>query len=211
MSKRKIGFVLGFVAIMWLCYFIDLIPFVDLGTLGIYPRTVNSLIGIITSPFIHGNLEHLISNTFPFIMLALLFLYTHQKYGFLIFGLIYLCTNILVWIFARSAYHIGASGLVYGLASYLFFSGFYKNNILSIAVSLIVALLYGGLVWGIVPYDNSVSWEAHLFGAISGFVIAVLFRNINQTDEEEHIAKNEAIDNRKTFDDFLEQMKGKNQ
>ncbi|MCB9033562.1 MAG: rhomboid family intramembrane serine protease [Chitinophagales bacterium] len=191
---------------MWLIYLLGFFLKIDLGILGIYPRAINSLLGIITSPFIHGSFEHLISNTFPFIILMLLFLYTHQRYSFLIFGLIYLSTNILVWIFARPAYHIGASGLVYGLASYLFFTGFYRNNMLSIAVSLIVALLYGGLVWGIVPYDSSVSWEAHLFGAICGFVVAILFRNTHQTDDTTDDFE-ENTDDRKSFDKFLEERR----
>lgn len=106
-------------------------------------------------------------------------IYFLQKSFLSAFVFIYLITGLLVWIFARPAYHIGASGIVYGFVSFLFFSGLFRKDNISIALSLIVTFLYGGLVWGIIPGLEGISWESHLFGGITGLIAAYLFRKID--------------------------------
>ena len=150
----------------------------DLIYYGVYPRKVSGLIGILTSSLIHGNenLHHIIDNSIPLFFLSLAVFYFYNKVAYRVFFLIYFCTGIAVWFFARSAYHIGASGLIYGLASFLFFSGVIRQNINLLAISLLVVFLYGSMVWGIFPYDINVSWEAHFFGAVTGLILSFRYR-----------------------------------
>jgi membrane associated rhomboid family serine protease len=103
--------------------------------------------------------------------------YFYRPVAFRVFFLTWIITGILVWLGGRSSYHIGASGLIYGFASFLFFSGIIRNNINLMAISLLVVFLYGGLVWGILPYDYKISWESHLFGALTGLALAITYRN----------------------------------
>jgi len=151
----------------------------DLGSLGILPRTISGLIGIILAPLIHGNVSHLISNTFPLLFLAGTVYYFYTKIAYRVFFEGYFFTNTLVWIFGRPFYHIGASGLVYSLASFLIFYGLFKRDALSIVISAIVILAYGSLIYGIFPQNYSVSWESHLMGAIVGFGSAYRLSRIN--------------------------------
>lgn len=144
--------------------------------LGILPRKFEGLLGIFTSPLIHSNYSHLFSNLFPLILMGLGIFYFYPKSAYKVFAFVYLLTGTLVWIFARSVYHIGASGLVYSFVSYLFFNGIFRTDRKSIALSLIVVLLYGGLVWGILPGLEGISWESHLFGAVSGMIASFIFR-----------------------------------
>jgi membrane associated rhomboid family serine protease len=145
---------------------------------GIYPRKVKGLIGILTSPLIHGNenLHHILDNSIPLFFLSLAVFYFYNKVAYRVFFMIYLFSGLAVWIFARSSYHIGASGLVYGLGSFLFFSGVIRQNINLLAISLLVVFLYGSMVWGIFPYNVNISWEGHFFGALTGFILSFTYR-----------------------------------
>ncbi|RJP69333.1 MAG: rhomboid family intramembrane serine protease [Ignavibacteriales bacterium] len=143
---------------------------------GIYPRNVNSLLGIIFTPFIHSGFSHLISNTIPLFLFGISIAYFYPRSAGWVFPIIYLVTGFLIWSFGREAYHIGASGLVYGFASFLFFSGVIRRDTRSIALALLFVFLYGGMVWGVLPADLRLSWEAHLFGGLTGFVCAFIFR-----------------------------------
>lgn len=148
-----------------------LLPF-DLGQFGIIPRTFSGLIGIGLAPLIHGNYYHLISNTVPlFILLLVLFtFYNKQAFGVIIGSVI--IGGLLVWIFGRSASHIGISGLIYSLAAFLITAGILKKDIKSLLISVLVIVFYGSLVWGVFPGRFGISWEGHLFGAIAGILIA---------------------------------------
>ena len=143
---------------------------------GIYPRTFIGLRGIFFAPLIHSSLEHLFSNLSALLILGtgIYYFFTVRYNHFIFFG-IWIFTNVLVWIFARSSFHVGASGLVYGYASFLFFSGFFTKNTPIVALSLLIALFYGGLIWGLLPLDIKISFESHLAGAISGFVFSIFF------------------------------------
>ncbi len=154
------------------------------------------LIGIFTSPLIHGGFSHLISNTAPLIFMGLGIFYFYPKAAYKVFAIIYFGTGILVWIFAREVYHIGASGIIYGFVSFLFFSGIFRKDNRSIALALIVVFLYGGLIWGVLPVEKGVSWESHLFGGIVGILAAFIFRKVDPPkkyeweDEESEIPAN---------------------
>lgn len=167
---------IGFVTVLWFIKVLELIFDTHLHRMGIFPRQTEGLIGIATSPLIHADLEHLYSNSFPLIILSAGIIYFYPKISFKVFSWIYFATGIWVWAFARESYHIGASGLIYGFASFLFFSGLFRKNRQLIAISLLVIFLYGGLVWGVFPINPRVSHETHLLGAIMGLIVAYSFR-----------------------------------
>ncbi len=142
---------------------------------GNYPLQIKNIYGIFSMHFIHANIEHLASNSIPFLILCTALFYFHRKYALQILVFLAIFTGLSVWLFARSAYHIGASGLVYGIASFLIFSGFIHNNKELTGLAFIVILLYGSLARGIFPEDSNVSWEGHLAGAIAGLLASGLF------------------------------------
>jgi len=160
------------VFILWAVYALGLILPFDLAVLGIYPRSFQGMIGILLAPLVHGNILHLISNTLPVLFLGIILFLFYDRIARKVFFQCYFFTNILVWIFARPSLHIGASGLVYGLASFLIFFGMFRKDFKSIVISLIILVLYGGLVYGIFPQQPGVSWESHLMGALVGLATA---------------------------------------
>ena len=165
-----------FVIIIWLIKITEIVFDIDLVYLGLYPLKWRGLIGILTAPLIHADLRHLFDNSIPVFLLSLAIFYFYSPVAYKVFFLTWIITGILVWIGGRSSYHIGASGLIYGFASFLFFSGIIRNSINLLAISLLVVFLYGGLVWGIFPFDYKISWESHLFGALTGFFLALAYR-----------------------------------
>jgi membrane associated rhomboid family serine protease len=175
---------LSFVVVLWLVKIFEEYTLIDLTMLGVYPRKVSGLIGIITSPLIHANFSHLISNSIPLLVLMIFLFYAYTNSSFKVFFSVYFLSNILVWVFAREAYHIGASGIVYGLVTFLFFVGVFRRDTKSIGLSLLVIFMYGGLVWGILPTDPTISFEAHLSGAIVGLVAALVWRNADPMPEK---------------------------
>jgi membrane associated rhomboid family serine protease len=166
-----------FVFFMWLVKIIELLFDLDFSGFGIYPLTLAGLPGILLSPFIHADLNHLFNNSVPLFFLSVALFYFYSEVALRVFLWTFLITGLLVWVGGREAYHIGASGLVYGLASFLFFSGIIRRYFRLIALSLLIVFLYGSMVWGIFPgiYKN-VSWESHMLGSFSGVVLAVFFR-----------------------------------
>ncbi len=146
--------------------------------LGLYPQKWLGLFGIFFSPLIHADFKHLIDNSVPLFVLSLAIFYFYREIAYKIFFIIYFVSGFFVWIVGREAYHIGASGLIYGFAAFLFFSGVIRKNISLLAISLLVIFLYGSLIWGILPYDYQISWESHLMGAITGVALALLYRDM---------------------------------
>ncbi len=188
--RRSIFMTLGFILLLWIVKALEWSTATDLGTFGILPRTLTGFTGIITGPLIHGDMVHLMSNTFPLMLLMLAVFYFYDKIALEVFIWIYLITGFWVWLAARQAYHIGASGLVYGLASFLFFSGIFRKDVRSVAVALCIAFLYGGMLQGVFPGTQSVSWESHLLGTAAGILCAFYFRKkasltYHQTEDEE--------------------------
>ncbi len=167
-----------FVFLMWLVKIIEVLFDIDLSQFGIYPLTTKGLSGILFSPFIHADFKHLFNNSLPLFCLSVALFYFYSEIALKVFIWTFFLTGSLVWIAGREAWHIGASGLVYGLASFLFFSGIIRRHFRLIALSLLVVFLYGSMVWGIFPdvYKN-VSWESHMLGFVSGVALALWFRN----------------------------------
>ena len=165
-----------FVVLLWVIRFYETISNDNLGWLGIFPRTANGLIGILTAPLIHGDAEHLFSNTLPLLILGTVMFYFYRPIAFQVFFWVYIITGIWVWCAARPAYHIGASGLIYGFLTFLFFSGVFRKDTILLSISLFVAFLYGGTMYGILPLTKGISWESHLLGSLAGLVTAYHFR-----------------------------------
>ncbi len=173
---------LRLVFFIWLAFFLEYVYGWPLSNFGIQPRSITGLIGIFTAPLIHGNLSHLVSNTVPLIFLGSTLFFFYPRIGGVVFFRAYFWTNILVWLFARPANHIGASGVVYGLAFFLIFFGLFRRDILSILISVLTLLLYGGVFYGVLPTDPMVSWESHFAGALVGITSAVTFSSKRKID-----------------------------
>ena len=174
---KAVKFPVVFVLILIGIHFYSTKYGVRLSHFGVYPREFKGLFGILSSPFIHGDWKHLFNNSVPLIVLgsALFHFYNRLAIRVWIYSIIF--TGILVWLGGRPSFHIGASGLVYALATFLFFSGFIRKHKPLMAISMIVVFIYGGMVWGVFPKDEHISWEGHLFGAINGLFWALYYRD----------------------------------
>ncbi len=153
---------------MWVAYTIQFSAGMDLGFLGVYPRSVDGLWGILFAPLIHGNFGHLASNTFPILFLGSALYLFYPTIANRIFIQCYFFTNFFVWLFARPFYHIGASGLVYALAFFLIFLGIFKRDFKTLLIAMVIAAIYGGLVYNVTSLNSDISWESHLLGAVVG-------------------------------------------
>ncbi|MFC2125165.1 rhomboid family intramembrane serine protease [Bacteroidota bacterium] len=174
--RKGIYYTLSFILVLWAVKSIEWSQDVDLGHYGIFPRTIKGSLGIITAPLIHGDIFHLFSNTLPLIVLGIGLFYFYHKIAAEVVFWIYLASGFWVWIIGRDAYHIGASGLVYGILAFLFFGGLLRKNSRSLAISMVVFFMYGSMIYGLFPGDENVSWESHLMGTMAGAFCAVYFR-----------------------------------
>ena len=166
-----------FLLVIWMVRFYETAMEVSFMEGGVYPRKTGGLQGILFSPLIHADWKHLVDNSSPVLFLGVALFYFYRDIAYRIWFLIYFISGILLWCLGRPAYHIGASGLIYGLAAFLFLSGLIRRVRSLIAISLLVVFWYGGLVWGLLPYDYQVSFEAHLTGAVSGILLAAIYRD----------------------------------
>ncbi|MBK8580360.1 MAG: rhomboid family intramembrane serine protease [Flavobacteriales bacterium] len=166
------------VALMWIVLGFDLVYHLGLSRFGILPRTLEGLRGILFAPFLHGGVDHLLSNSMPLLVLGWFTVYFYPKASGKVVLVSWLATGLWVWVFGRDSHHIGASGVVYALAGFVFFSGLFRRRIALMAVSLIVVFLYGSMWWGILPIQPGVSWESHLFGGIVGSIMAWFYRKV---------------------------------
>ena len=164
------------VLFLWIVYWIEVKFGYNFTKYGVYPRTLKGLRGIIFSPLIHSGVRHLFNNSVPLFVLLMALFYFYRKIAFKIvfFGVI--LSGLLTWLIARPSYHIGASGIVYLLFSFILFSGIIRKYSRLIAVSLIVIFLYGSMIWYIFPIEDSISWEGHLSGFLIGLLFAFVFR-----------------------------------
>lgn len=176
--RNSVFFVVSFTILLWLVKALEWAVALDFGFLGILPRTLSGTMGIITAPLVHGDVLHLISNTFPLLLLGISVFYFYHRIALEVFAWIYFLSGFWVWMAARDAYHIGASGLVYGLVAFLFFSGLFRRDTKSLSISLIVIFLYGGMLQGLFPTNGRISWESHLLGALAGAFCAFFYREV---------------------------------
>ena len=183
MSEEKKRFIYSlvfpafFLFIIWAVKIFEITMELSLVEGGVFPRRISGLKGILFSPTIHGDWKHLLDNSLPALFLSLALFYFYRDIAYRIWLLIYFIGGILLWAVGREAYHIGASGLIYGLATFLFLSGVIRKVRSLMAISLLVVFWYGGMVWGLLPFDYEVSFEAHITGAVSGIILAILYRD----------------------------------
>lgn len=189
-----------FVLLLWIIKGLEQQFDFRLTEFGILPRKLEGLKGVLFSPLIHGDCNHLINNSLPLLILGSVLFYFYRSIAFRIILWSYLLAGLYTWISARQSYHIGASGLVYALFGFIFISGFIRRHIPLIALSFLVIFLYGSLIWGILPWDQKVSWEGHFWGLFVGLVLAIYYRKqgpqrkkYQWEEEEEKEAEDEAF------------------
>ena len=196
-----------FIILLWLVKIFEITAHTDLSIYGLYPLKLKGLLGILTCPLLHADFSHLSANSIPLFFLGGLLLYFYREIAFRVFFLTWLLTGFWVWCFARGeGIHIGASGIVYGLASFLFFSGIIRRETKLMALTLLIAFLYGGLVWGVFPQffpQQKISWESHLMGLLAGLILAIYYRKIG-TQRKIYDWEEEDDDENDTFEEGFE-------
>lgn len=175
-TPAVLAYPLLFVLLIWIVFWFEIRFGFDFNYLGVRPGEIKGLRGILFSPFIHSDIKHLFNNTIPLFVLSmsLFYFYKDVSWKILFYGI--LLTGLLTWVIGRPANHIGASGVIYLLASFLFFKGIFSKYYRLIALSLIVVFMYGGMVWFVVPVDPGISWEGHLSGLAVGLLFAIIFK-----------------------------------
>lgn len=190
------AFVLLLILIEWLEGFYDW----RLGSYGVFPRNFEGLRGILFSPFIHGDWKHVFNNSIPLIVLGSSLRYFYKSISKEVFLWSWLMSGLWLWTIGRANYHIGASGLVYALAAFLFFSGLFRRHTRLMAISFFVVFVYGGLIWGLFPIEEHISWEGHAAGAMAGTILAWWFRKegppkqVYQYELEEEMEQTQELD-----------------
>lgn len=191
-----------FLLVIWSVFAYEYFNRISFSNYGVLPRQFSGLKGVLFSIFIHGDLEHIASNSLPILILGMLLFFFYKRIAISAFIWIWLVSGLWLWIGGRNSqyhpvYHIGASTLIYGLATFLFFSGVFRKHLRLMVVSALVLFLYGSIMWGIFPFKEEISWEGHLFGSIAGLLVAFNYRKegpqpkkYDWEDEEDDDEKN---------------------
>jgi len=162
------------VALLWLVECVNALLDHRLNRWGILPRTLAGLAGILLSPFLHGSFAHLILNTLPLVTLGGFVALQGTRIFFAVSLWIILLSGAALWLLGRSAYHVGASSVLFGYFGYLVARGWCERSVTALLVALLTLVLYGGIVWGVLPTRPFISWEGHLFGLLAGVLVARL-------------------------------------
>jgi membrane associated rhomboid family serine protease len=162
---------------MWLVKIIEHTFHFSFIQFGVYPQSLNGLKGVLFSPFIHKDFTHLLNNSYPIIILGGMLFSFYKKIAPQLFLWLFFISGFWLWIIGRPSFHIGASGIIYALASFLFVSGIIRKNPRLAAVSMIIIFLYGSMIWGVLPTKQPISWEGHLSGFVAGILVAIFYRN----------------------------------
>ena len=151
----------------------------DFHTAGVYPRRIENIWGIFTVIFIHADWSHLANNVISFLILSFFLYFFYKQIASQVLVISYIFSGFILWIIGRESWHIGASGLIYSIAFFLFFSGIFRRHVPLIALSFVIAFIYGGMIWHIFPWqlEDPVSWEGHLAGGTIGFIVSICYRN----------------------------------
>jgi membrane associated rhomboid family serine protease len=165
------------VSLLWCLKSAEILFHLDLSWMGVRPHELSGLIGIITAPLVHGSLEHLFNNTLPLIIMGTVLAFGYPKAFVRVLTLVWLVSGLGVWLFARQANHIGASGIAHGLFFFILVASIFRRDKSSVAIMMIVFLLYGGMTMTILPSEEHISFEYHFFGAVAGFMAALIWRN----------------------------------
>lgn len=176
-SPSVLAWPLYFVLTLWLVFWVEVKFRMSLSDFGIYPRTLSGLKGILFSPFLHGDIKHLYNNSIPLLMLIAALRYFYRKQALEVIVLGVLLSGFGTWLIGRESYHIGASGLIYVLVSFIFFKGMQSKYYRLVALSLTIIVLYGGMIWYVFPSaEENISWEGHLSGFITGYLLSFFMK-----------------------------------
>ncbi|HEX4479973.1 MAG TPA: rhomboid family intramembrane serine protease [Rudaea sp.] len=186
---------------VWLAWLVAWITGWDTLDLGIRPRDVHGLVGILSAPFVHASFAHLMSNTLPLGILALIALYAYPRATRYALPIIWIGSGLGVWLWARDSVHVGISGIVHGLMFFVFLLGVFRRDRLGVAIALLVFFLYGGMVLTVLPRDPDISFEYHLFGAISGLIAAVAFFRLDPLPPRKRYSWDDEEDSLEPFPD----------
>ena len=181
MLAKKFQPVLILVALIWMVEVVNIFLGNRLVSFGILPRSFTGLIGIPLAPLLHNGIWHTVSNTIPLLILGSLTLAGGKRMFWETTVNVTLLSGVLVWIFAREAYHVGASGLVFGYFGVIMARAYLERSAITIAIAVVTVMAYGGLLWGILPLRSHVSFESHLFGLIAGIVVVWLDRKFSKS------------------------------
>lgn len=168
-----------FTSLLWVIKSAEIIFSLDLTDFGVIPKQVSGLMGILTAPLVHGSLEHLFNNTLPLLILGTMLVYGYPKSRLRVLATVWLLSGLGVWLFARHAWHIGASGITHGIFFYLFVVSLFRRDKSSIAIMMVAFFMYGGMTMTIFPRQQEVSFEAHFFGAVAGILAALLWHKLD--------------------------------
>ncbi|MFB6317462.1 rhomboid family intramembrane serine protease [Saccharicrinis sp. FJH54] len=190
-----------FLLFCWLAKTWEMVTGSSLARLGVYPRELKGLWGILFMPFIHGSIGHIVTNSISFLLLSTGLFYFYRTIALKTFILLFFIANTLLWISGRPSWHIGASGLIYGIGAFLIVSGIIRRHVGLVAVAFIIIFAYGSMFWHIFPLkiNDPVSWEGHLMGTLTGIALAIIFRNEGpqrkewKWEEEEEQEENDEI------------------
>jgi membrane associated rhomboid family serine protease len=186
----------GFAIVLWLVKIVETVTGIETVQYGIHPGRIGGLVGILAAPFIHGSPEHLMANTLPIVILGTALLYGYPRAARIVIPVLFFGAGLGVWLFARESYHVGASGLTFGMMFFVFTIGALRWDRRAIGLALVVFFLYGGMVWGVFPSDPQISYESHLSGGLTGVALALLLRKLDPPppakrysweDEPEHL------------------------
>jgi membrane associated rhomboid family serine protease len=171
-----IPFVLGILMIM--SFLLERGMDWDFHTAGIFPRRITSIWGVLTLVFVHADWSHLANNVISFVFLGSFLCFFYRQIAAKVLFISYISSGLLLWLIGRESWHIGASGLIYSIAFFLFFSGIIRKHIPLIALSLVVVFIYGNMVWHVFPWEihDPISWEGHLAGGVTGFILSIYYR-----------------------------------
>ncbi len=201
----------AFIFVFWMVEIFEQTTGISLVRFGVFPLHLKGLPGILFSPFIHSDFSHLVSNSVPFFILLTMLIYFYRRISYRLFFMLYFFSGVCLWLFGREVWHIGASGVVYAMAAFHFVSGIIRNDVRLLTLSVTVVFLYGGLIWGLLPINPEISWEGHLWGAISGIVLALIYRKYtirrdkyDWEDEEEEEDQDEETGERKYWEVDIE-------
>ncbi len=181
---RSLLFSLSLISVLWVVKFYEILMGVSFVEYGILPKQLIGLRGILLSPFIHGDLGHLFSNSIPCFILMIVLFNTYDRVAFSVVFIIHIFSGLLVWIFAPyGGSHIGISGIIYGIAGFLIGSGIFRKDRRSLSIALVVTFLYGSMVGGFIPQEG-ISWQGHLYGAAVGVIVAFWLRKKKLDDDD---------------------------
>jgi membrane associated rhomboid family serine protease len=194
LMKRSFAIVASFTAVLWLIKIVEVTLGANLARYGVYPGQPDGITGIIWAPLIHTSFSHLLANTAPLLLLGTALLYGYPRSAKIVIPAVYLGSGLGVWLFARDAFHVGASGLTFGFMFFVFTVGVLRWDKRATVLSLIVFFLYGGMIWGIFPSKPEISFESHFFGAMIGIVLALLLRDYDPYPPEKQYSWEEDED-----------------